>query len=69
MKDLTQKQRKVLDFIKAFYKKHSYAPSLAEIAAHFKWASVNASKQYVEVLVKKGFVVKDSRAHRNIVVL
>jgi len=69
MKELTKKQARVLAFLKSFREKNDYAPSMAEITKNFGWNSTNAAAQYCSVLEKKGFIKKDQRAHRNIIIL
>ena len=63
--NLTPKQKQILDFVTSFYETHGYAPSLAEIARHFK-KSVPTIHQYIEVLHRKGFLNKDKHLWRSI---
>lgn len=65
LKGLTPKQKRVLNFITKFYEKNDYAPSLEEIARHFK-RSIPTIYQYIETLKAKGFLKKEDRVSRGI---
>jgi repressor LexA len=61
MKGLTEKQRKMLDFIEGFQEKESMSPTVYEIADHFdiKTSTVFA---HIRALQRKGFLVRSSKA-------
>ncbi|PIR46465.1 MAG: hypothetical protein COV08_00040 [Candidatus Vogelbacteria bacterium CG10_big_fil_rev_8_21_14_0_10_49_38] len=61
---LTKKQTQVLDFIKAYMAKHSYAPSLEEIKKKFKLASVSTAHYYISKLQDAGFLNKEHNQPR-----
>jgi site-specific DNA-methyltransferase (adenine-specific) len=63
---LTKKQKLALDFIKQYYSKHNYAPSLEEIKKHFKLASVSTAHFYIQKLQEKGFLKKENNQPRAI---
>lgn len=63
-KNLTPRQKRVLDFIVRFSKSKGYAPSLEEIASHFKLKAVSTVHQYVKVLVAKGYLKKEENQPR-----
>ncbi len=63
---LTKKQKDVLDFIKQYYVKHKYAPSLEEIKKHLKIASVSTAHFHIKKLQEKGFLRKDNNQPRAI---
>ncbi len=65
MVEFTPKQKKVLDYIKSYYEKNSFSPSLSEIAKHFK-KSIPTIHQYTTALVAKGLLEKDVLSPRNI---
>lgn len=65
---LTPKQKKVLDFIKSFNKKHEYAPSLQEIGKHLKVNSPATVHQHLTALQEKGFLSREKSQHRSITV-
>lgn len=53
MKELTHKQRKILEFVTDYTKGHGYPPTVREIGAHFGflWA---AARTHLQALQKKG---------------
>jgi SOS regulatory protein LexA len=61
---ITKKQTQVLDFIKTYMAKHSYAPSLEEIKQKFKLASVSTSHYYISKLQDAGFLNKEHNQPR-----
>lgn len=63
---LTPKQKKVLDFITSFTKKHNYAPSLEEIGSHFGLKAISTVHQYIEALRKKGYLKKEENQPRGV---
>ena len=63
---LTKRQNHVLDFIKAFIKKHDYAPSLEEVKDHLGLSSVSTAHFHVQTLQQKGFLRKDDNRPRAI---
>jgi repressor LexA len=56
MKELTERQRQVLDFIQRKQDLERLTPTLREIAAHFQFSSPNAALTHVQALVSKGFL-------------
>lgn len=64
--NLTKKQRYVLNFLKHFYEKHGYAPSLDEIAKHFK-VSIPTAQGYLKALMLKGVIARLSYKPRSII--
>lgn len=53
---LTAQQSKVLAFIQDFAAANGSAPTRAEIARNFGWASANAAETHVAALARKGYV-------------
>ncbi len=53
MKNLTERQQAVLDFIAQFIEGHAYPPTIREIADHFS-ISVKGAYDHVKALEKKG---------------
>jgi repressor LexA len=56
MKELTERQKQVLDFIQHKQDFEKLTPTLREIAAHFQFSSANAALAHVQALCAKGFV-------------
>jgi len=65
-KNLTPKQKAILDFIISFTDKKGYAPSLEEIKTRFQLKAVSTVHQYVAALCKKGFINKEDHTPRSI---
>jgi repressor LexA len=61
MKELTQRQREVLNFITVYIKQHSYPPTIREIAESFS-VSVKGAYDHVSALKKKGLIRGDKRS-------
>lgn len=57
MKELTEKQRKVLNFINEFYADNAMMPTVREIAGHFK-LSIGSIQQHLNSLQTKGYLTK-----------
>jgi repressor LexA len=53
MRELTDRQKQILSFIADFIKKHSYPPSIREIADNFS-ISVKGAHDHITALRKKG---------------
>lgn len=64
-KNPSKRQIQVLVFIKDFQNKHSYSPSLAEIAEHFS-VSIPTIHQHVQALKKKGLISAKKGKKRSI---
>jgi len=54
----TKRQKQVLDFIKSYKKKRSYAPSLEEIKDYLKISSVSTAHYHVKKLQESGYLQK-----------
>lgn len=62
---LTPKQKRVLDFVNKFILAYGYAPSLREIADHFK-KSISTAQHFVGELEGKGYLNKKENIARGI---
>ena len=62
---ITIKQKEILDFIKAFSKKHGYSPSIPELAKHFKRA-VGTIHEHIQKLHESGYLLKEENKRRGI---
>lgn len=65
MKELTEKQKKVLDFIKAFHAQNAMMPTVREIATNFK-LSIGSIQQHLRGLLAKGALIKRGSISRGI---
>lgn len=68
MKELTLRQRAVLDFITEHIKAHAYPPTMREIGEHFV-ISVKGAYDHVEALRKKGFIRLGDKRSRTIEII
>ncbi|MDP2600268.1 MAG: transcriptional repressor LexA [Deltaproteobacteria bacterium] len=66
---LTKRQSQVYDFIVKFTETHDYAPSLEEIAKHFKLSAVSTIHHHVSQLVQKGYLSRRWNANRSLEVV
>ena len=55
-KQLTKRQREVLDFIVSRIRRDLTAPSIREICAYFGWTGTNAALDHITYMRKKGYV-------------
>ncbi len=53
---LTERQKRVLDFIQREQREKRITPSTREIQSHFRFASQTSVMQYIAVLERKGFL-------------
>lgn len=65
MKELTEKQKKVLNFIKAFHAENAMMPTVREIATNFK-LSIGSIQQHLRGLLAKGALIKRGSISRGI---
>lgn len=65
MKVLTDKQKKILEFLTEYTKNHGYPPTVREIGGHFKflWA---AARGHLQALHRKGFIKLNPSKSRGI---
>src|SRR5690348_3734304 len=54
MKELTDRQKQILEFIRHTQDSERLTPTLREIAAHFRFSSPNAALAHVQALRAKG---------------
>jgi repressor LexA len=66
MKELTKRQKEVLSFIANHINKHSYPPTIREIAEHFT-ISVKGAYDHVAALKKKNCLKQDGNRSRTMV--
>ena len=63
MKELTERQKEVLSFISSYIKKHSYSPTVREIADHFS-ISVKGAHDHITALRKKSAIKQTEKRPR-----
>lgn len=57
---ITEKQKKILEFIESYSKKHDASPTLTEIQKNFGFSAIGTVQYYIQELVQKGYI---ARAH------
>jgi repressor LexA len=65
MKELTARQKEVLSFIADYLRKHSYPPTIREIADHFE-ISVKGAHDHITALRKKGHLKQADKKPRTL---
>ncbi|MCX7926718.1 MAG: transcriptional repressor LexA [Candidatus Omnitrophica bacterium] len=66
---LTDKQRQILSFIKETITRRGFPPTIREIAANFGFSSTGTVRDYLGVLVVKGYIRRIGRYARSIELL
>jgi len=64
--ELTNAQRKVLEFIEDHIQKRGYPPTVREVAERFGYRSPMAAKLHIDALVKKGALKKTPARSRGL---
>lgn len=64
MKDLTKRQRQVLDFIVDRIEEVGYPPTIREIGVHMNISSTNGVSDHLRALVRKGYLLRDESKSR-----
>lgn len=67
-KKATEKQLRVLAYVKEHIKKHGYAPSVREICQALDLRSTSTVHGYLQRLQKKGYIKKDALKPRTILI-
>jgi len=63
MKELTKRQKEVLSFITAYMKKHTYPPTIRDIAEHFEM-SVKGAYDHITALRRKNYLKQNDNRSR-----
>lgn len=63
---LTKKQKKVLEYIESYSKKHGYSPSHDEMRKHLKLASVSTINHYMKILQDKNYINREKNTARSV---
>lgn len=66
MKNLTKKQKQILDFVSNFISDEGYSPSYREIAKHFGFSSVATVAEHINNLKTKGYLESEDGLARSI---
>lgn len=68
MKEITERQKEVLNFISTFTEENSFPPTVREISTHFG-ISLRAIQDHLTALQKKGYLSESNKRSRSIKVL
>lgn len=66
---LTKRQREVLNFLESHIRTHGYAPSMEEIADHFRLQSLSTVHEHLTNLEQKGAIRRNYNESRGIEIL
>lgn len=66
MKELTNKQRAILEFVSEQITHDGAPPTIREIGERFGITSTNGVRQHIEALIRKGFLVKEEYLARGL---
>jgi repressor LexA len=66
MKYVTERQRDILQFIRAFQSEHGVAPTHREICDHFGFSSYGTVYKHLSLLEKKGLIRRDWNQKRGV---
>ena len=69
MEKLTPRQQQILDYIRNTQQERNHSPSLREIAEHFSFRSVNAAREHVNALTRKGHLSRNPGQARSLELL
>ncbi|MAT60011.1 MAG: repressor LexA [Ignavibacteriae bacterium] len=65
-KELTDRQKEILDFIFEFQHERGYPPTYREIGKRFEINSTFGVKRHIDALVKKGYITTNENSNRSI---
>jgi repressor LexA len=65
MQELTQQQKRVLDFIRSYQQNEGVMPSVRDVASHFGFRSPTAAVDHLKALQRKGFLEAKPRQARS----
>jgi repressor LexA len=68
MKELTKKQKKVLEFLTSYTKKYGYPPTVREIGEHFGFLWT-AARGHLQAIGRKGFIKINPSRSRGIEII
>jgi repressor LexA len=69
MKELSAKQRRILDFTRSFIDEHDYPPSIRQIQEACKISSTSVVDYNLRILEKQGYIRRDREVSRAIELL
>ncbi len=67
--ELTEKQKELFDFLRDFFIKKGFPPTIREISSHFGLKSPRSSQKKLNILQRKGYIRKTPYGSRAIEIL
>ena len=62
MEELTDRQKQILSFIVRESEDRGFPPTIREIQHHFRLKSTKGVKVHLDILMKKGYIIKSNKA-------
>jgi repressor LexA len=59
MKNLTENQKNVLDFLKKYQERYGFPPTYEVIAKNFGYSTKSSVQHYIDALIAKGYLTKE----------
>lgn len=59
MKNLTENQKKVLDYLKKYQERYGFPPTYDVIAKNFGYSTKSSVQHYIDALIAKGYLTKE----------
>jgi len=69
MNDLTEREQKILAYMKKEIKKKGYPPTVREICSALSIKSTSTTHKDIEILAEKGYIVKDPSKPRALMIM
>lgn len=66
MKDLTDRQRQIFDYVRGYTKERGFPPSVRDICRHFEIQSPQGAQRHLNALEKKGYIKRDPGLARSL---
>ena len=67
MKNITKKQKQVLDFINTYILENGISPTIEELRKKLKLKAVSTVHEHINTLKEKGYLLKDNNSARSII--
>lgn len=63
-RELTDRQKEILEFIESYLELNGYPPTYREIGKHFNISSTFGVKRHIDALIKKGYLSSERNSSR-----
>lgn len=61
-----ESRKKIVAFVKDYWKKHDHAPSVREVTDHLGFSSINATRSHILQLIDQGVLVQTPGVMRSL---